>query len=148
MRHGYAENWAKSDFERKLTPEGRVAVNEAAMELRCGKFMPQLILASAAARTAQTANQVARILEIDKTRIILEKALYHIDDYELLRQIQHNGDEISVIMIIGHNPTVSAMASGLSGEMHSLYPAKFVIFKDNTDTWKDFGHNITEVIWP
>ncbi len=145
MRHGNAENWAKTDYERKLTPEGYEAVNEAAMELRRRQAIPQLILSSAAARAAQTANRTAGVLGVPETQIILEKQLYHIDDYELLRTIQHNSEDISILMIVGHNPAVSALASGLSGEMRSLRPAGITILRDAAATWHDFGQNITEV---
>lgn len=142
MRHGHAENWARTDFDRKLTPEGQLAVNAAAVNLRACELTPDLILCSAAARALETARRVAALLDVDAAKIVAERTLYHIDDYELLRDIQHTAGTVGTLMVVGHNPTVSALASGLGGEMHSMRPAAMAVLRDGGGDWKTFGGNL------
>ncbi len=142
MRHGHAEGWARTDFDRKLTPEGLEEVNMAALHLRSENLIPGLILCSAAMRASQTAVRMAAVLGVPDAAIVSERALYHIDDYELLRQIQHMDDGISVMLMVGHNPTVSSLASGLNGEMRSMRPAGMAMICDSAKSWKTFGNDI------
>jgi phosphohistidine phosphatase len=143
MRHGHAENWAATDFARCLTADGLTAVGAAAAILRSLALRPDLILSSSAARALQTAERVAAALGIPNDRIMAERSLYHMDDDTLLREIRHTGDEFDTLMMVGHNPAVSALASGLTDEMYGMRPAGFAVLTDGGDSWGTFGERIS-----
>lgn len=145
MRHGHAEDRAATDFARKLTADGLVAVNAAAVNLRAAGLRPDLILCSAAARARQTAERVAAVLGMEDGKIIASRSFYYIDDYELLHEIQQTGDEFNTLMVVGHNPAVSALVSGIGGEMYAMRPAELAILQDDGDCWKTFGARIASV---
>lgn len=145
MRHGHAENWSTTDFDRKLTAEGLEAVNAAAVNLRAEGLYPDQVWCSSAVRTLQTARRAAAILDVSDENIIPLRAFYHIDDCELLREIQHCADGISTLMVVGHNPAVSALVSGIGGEMRCLRPAGMAVLRDIANSWQMFGAGIESV---
>ncbi len=127
MRHGHAvdSHQALSDYTRGLTPEGRLAVQRQAGLL---KPLPELIISSSALRTTETAGIIISALKTEIT-LILKPELYHAqaDDYfELLQTVP---DKVHTLLLIGHNPSISRLASSLAKTNLSMAPADTILLK-------------------
>jgi phosphohistidine phosphatase len=112
------------DFNRVLAPRGRrdgaalgKLIGQRQKGHRLGKVpgkvrLPQVALVSPAARTMATAEIV-----LDKgapdTRVEFPADLYGADPNVVLTRLGELGDDVSSAMVVGHNPTMQALAVGV-----------------------------------
>lgn len=111
MRHaksGYPDGVA--DHERPLADRG---ISEAALAgdwLRANTPAIDAVLCSSAVRTRQTLQRTG----IDAPVEFVER-LYGAATGEMISEINGVDDAVSTLLVVGHEPTVSAVALGLSG---------------------------------
>lgn len=115
MRHGRAEpkDPRLSDFDRPLDRTGVLEATrmaERALELA---QLPELIVASSAVRTRQTATTFARVIELPERKVLREDELYLAEPDEILEVIRGTGNRVAHLMLVGHNPGLSACANRL-----------------------------------
>lgn len=125
MRHAQAEHGGGSDRERTLTVQGRRDAAEAGRRLSSEGLLPDVVLVSSALRTRQTWDRVRSGLGADPAASILDE-LYGAgprEVIELLREI----DDATVILVIGHEPTMSGTANWLAGHEDSSLEALAMI---------------------
>ena len=111
MRHGDAR-WKDpgvSDIERPLSRRGALAAETVARRLLELELVPDLLVASPARRTQQTAEIVARELALPSRRVVREETLYLASAHELLRQVHDSGPRIAHLFVVGHNPGLSEL---------------------------------------
>ena len=119
MRHGDArwQDPGLSDMERPLNRRGTGAAEGMARRLLELGLVPDLMMASPARRTQQTAEIVARELSIPARRVLREEALYLASAAELLKVAQGCGPRVAHLLVVAHNPGVSEL-------VQLLVPAK------------------------
>jgi len=139
MRHGKAEDgFDKSDFERDLQSKGIKKTEKIAHFLLEKKAHPQLILASMAFRTLQTAELIRKTLELPKQIIQEEKNLYLASSNSMLNALFAVDDNIDELLLVGHNPGISSLATYLSDSDIDWMSTSSVIAVDlNIDHWTD-----------
>jgi phosphohistidine phosphatase len=108
------------DFDRVLAPRGRrdaealgLLIGSTGKGLGLGKLaMPQLALVSPAARTVATADLVLGGMGTPPRQ---ERSLdlYGAEPDEVLEHLRLVTDEITSVMVVGHNPTAHALGGGL-----------------------------------
>ncbi|MBS0578049.1 MAG: histidine phosphatase family protein [Proteobacteria bacterium] len=111
MRHADAR-WKDSDvpdFERPLNRRGTSDAESMARRLTERGLVPDLILASAARRTQQTAEILARTFGENAPRVMREETLYLATAAEILRMAQASGPRIEHLLLVAHNPGVSEL---------------------------------------
>ena len=114
FRHAKAEEGhGKQDHERELTPRGRRDARAAGAWLHEHGLGPELVLCSTSARTRQTWQEAegggacGETVEYDET--------VYAGGYEsVLRTVRESAGEAQVVLVVGHNPTMAALASGLA----------------------------------
>ena len=119
MRHADAR-WKDpgvSDVERPLSRRGSTAAETVARRLLELELVPDLLIASPARRTQQTAEIVARELSLAPRFLVREESLYLASAPDLLRLVHGSGPRIAHLFIVGHNP-------GLSELLQLLVPAE------------------------
>lgn len=104
------------DFERPLSRKGQGEAAEMARRFQERGLVPDLILASAAARTRETAETFARVLGVAPRLLQTDDSLYLADGEHILETIRAVGPRVSHLMLIGHNPGISAAAISLAPE--------------------------------
>jgi phosphohistidine phosphatase len=126
LRHGQAEDafLGELDHARRLTPTGREDALLTAQGLIDRSLIPGFILCSDAQRTRETSEQVIRALGEHGPTITFEPALYHASRQEATELLKGHLGAASRVLVIGHNPTLSRMASHLSGEPVQLDTAE------------------------
>jgi phosphohistidine phosphatase len=117
VRHANAEQDADvRDFERPLSRKGQSEALEMARRFQERGLIPDLILASAAMRTRETAETFARVLGVAARLLQADDSLYLADGEHILGTIRAVGPRVGHLMVIGHNPGISAVAISLAPE--------------------------------
>jgi phosphohistidine phosphatase len=117
IRHANAEHAADvRDFERPLSRKGASEAQEMARRFQERGLIPDLILASAAVRTRETAETFAKVLGVAPRLLQADDALYLAEGDYILSAIRAVGPRVAHLMVIGHNPGISAAAIALAPE--------------------------------
>ena len=117
LRHAHAIE-ARSegaDFDRPLSPQGRAEALDAAQCILEAQLRCDVLLASPAARSRETATIVAAEFDFADA-IAFEPSLYLGDAAALLEAVRHhcaNGCE--TLLMIAHNPGLSEFAQRFKG---------------------------------
>jgi phosphohistidine phosphatase len=117
IRHANAEQDADvRDFERPLSKKGNGEASEMAQRFQSRGLTPDLILTSAAVRTRETAETFAKVLGVATRLLQADDALYLAEGEQILGTIRGVGPLVKHLMVIGHNPGISAAAIALAPE--------------------------------
>jgi phosphohistidine phosphatase len=114
LRHAKAERPDRGpDSERRLTARGHADSAAAGAWLKSRHLRPELVLCSPSRRTRETWHGVALALgdEADDTRVNYEPALYDSGARRLLDLIDAIDPTVEVLMVIGHNPSISMLST-------------------------------------
>jgi phosphohistidine phosphatase len=115
LRHGEAQapDSCPEDFERALTRHGEVEAQEIADRIVRRNLIPDLILVSPAERAWSTAEIVAAACELDAKQLQGARELYLATPETTWKLIARRGSSLRHILICGHNPGLSQLASRL-----------------------------------
>jgi phosphohistidine phosphatase len=117
IRHANAEHDSDvRDFERPLSRKGQNEALEMARRFLERGLTPDLILASAATRTRETAETFAKVLGVPARLLQTDEALYLAEGEQIIATIRAVGPRVGHLMVIGHNPGISAAAISLAPE--------------------------------
>lgn len=121
MRHAKAEQSAVlADIDRPLTDRGRADATAAGAWLAGAEIAPDYVLCSPSIRTRETWHRVAIGLadhagaaDTVSPTVVYQRDLYYSGLSASLDLIRQAPAEVRTILLIGHNPTVSALSSRL-----------------------------------
>ena len=115
MRHAKADSVAAGDYERNLTDKGLKQAKRAAKGLREMKLIPDVIACSAATRARQTCERMLKVFG-DKPKVDYHQSLYDGGIQVVLDELAHAKDKTHVLMVLGHEPTVSISSQWLASD--------------------------------
>ena len=154
MRHSKAEQDGPTDFERPLADRGRRDAADAGAWLAAEGFVPDHVLVSAALRTEQTWEAVAAGAGWSLPPE-LDRGLYSAGPESALDIIRLVNDDVSVLMVVGHNPTMAYLAqlldsgdgpadaaAGLGGE----FPTSAVAVFGHDGSWSDLADGSADLV--
>lgn len=115
LRHGEAQalDTSPEDFERTLTRRGNVEAHDIAERMVHHRLIPDLILVSPAERTWATAEIVADACDLDTKQVQCARELYLATPEATWRLLARRDPALRHILICGHNPGLSQVASRL-----------------------------------
>jgi phosphohistidine phosphatase len=145
LRHAKAvHTLGLADLDRSLTDRGRRAAAAAGDWLRAEGLLPERVLCSTSRRTRETFER----LRLD-AQVSYEPGIYDNDVDTLLDLIRQTGDEVPVLLVIGHNPSFHQLVRDLGGSGPDTFPtcALAVIELDGgwSETWPGTGR--TTALW-
>jgi phosphohistidine phosphatase len=149
LRHGKSD-WndpEMDDYDRFLTARGIENSNEM------GKFIlkkggkPDLIISSSAKRAFQTAVLVAENLNYSTTEIVKEDRFYLASSDTILRLLMKSRDEISSILMVGHNPGLTDLINKLGVRLDNLPTASAVCFEFEIENWSNLNPKKSKYLW-
>ncbi len=137
-----------SDHERPLAPRGRRDAAALGLRLRAGDIgprgaaLPELVLASTATRTTETAEKVAAALGVPVDR---RRRLYYGSPTEVLAEVRTLDDGVRSVMVVGHNPATHSLALELvaegdgaaRGALTSFPTCAVALFGTGVTRWRD-----------
>lgn len=126
IRHGQAAAYAETDFSRPLLPAGREKVLASAQALKEKAVKPDLFLASPLVRAQQTAEIISQTLQVPfQTENSLDGRLSAKALWDFAQQHLQTKD---TLLLVGHNPNMSILASMLCQEYISFSAGQYMIF--------------------
>ena len=149
MRHAQAE-WENpdiSDYDRQLTEQGRLQAERMSQQLQSQQTHLDVIYASPATRTLDTAKIMAEQFQIAEHHIIIEQQLYQAQVHDLLTVLAEIEEVHENALIVGHNPSISDTVSYLCNQPGTrLPPATVVGMHIDKYSWLEASHedNIAE----
>lgn len=116
IRHAKAEapSAELSDHERALTLAGRTAATQLGDALRSAGHAPDAAIVSTAVRAQQTWQLMSA--ELGDVEVRHEPAVYETDDTGLQALIAQTPASAHTLVVVGHEPTISATAAVLAGQ--------------------------------
>ena len=151
LRHAKS-SWnevGKSDHERSLKARG---INDAqAMARRHSRELASLdlIFSSTANRAASTAALFAQELDIPNHKLVLEDSLYAAYESEVERIVKGLSDDLTNVMIVGHNPTFTNFANRyFPNYINNIPTSGLVMLRFKCNSWKNISvDNLAESIF-
>ncbi len=115
LRHAQALPQAVDgqDFERPLSRVGRDEAQRSAQRLRDAGLVPDRILASPAQRTLETTTLLLSALNLPAGIVQYPPELYLASAAKLGEVIAQHGAGARCLLLVGHNPGLSALAAVL-----------------------------------
>lgn len=100
----------------------------------------ELMISSPATRAMATAEAMAEELEYPWDGIVAEERLYEADAEEILTVVEEQDDWIDRLMVIGHNPGLTALANILSrSDLENVPTCGVVELTYEVDRWMEIA---------
>jgi phosphohistidine phosphatase len=118
VRHAHAQwpAWSGRDFDRPLTARGLDEALATGRQIRAAGQIPELILASPARRTLQTAQIIATELGLPDSALQLIEPMYNASAAVLEKVLRGAGPATSHVLLVAHNPGISELARRLRND--------------------------------
>jgi phosphohistidine phosphatase len=144
-----------SDHERPLNRRGEQAAKAVADHLAQHGPRPDLILCSTATRTRQTLAPLIKRLGAPAPPLSLEDGLYLAPESSLLARLQAIPDDISTVLLVGHNDGIWQLAEALAGRgpaaplaaLRAKYPTgTLAVLQILAGNWRDLAAGSGELV--
>ena len=143
VRHAKS-SWSNPDLrdsERPLNKRGHRNAPEMGQRLRKKEVSPDLLISSKANRSITTARYIAREINYPVESILIEEALYHRGVREMIGFIQSLEDDITSVMIFGHNPGFTSLVNYLTGsDIYNIPTAGIATCSFELENWADIDY--------
>ncbi len=141
-------NMGMADFDRPLNNRGENDAPMMGKRLKERGIIPDYILSSPANRAITTARTIATEIGYLLANIKEDRNLYHASEVSILEVIKQQDDENDSLMIFGHNPGFTDLASILSGRWFDNIPTcGIVAVKFETENWKEVAAGNGEILF-
>lgn len=136
LRHAEKDtsNPDEYDYDVKLTPKGKEDAKLIAEKLKEKGIKPDLIVSSPAIRARTTAEIIAEKITYRKN-IMYNEVIYQAFLNELIESISYTYDTVDTLMLVGHNPSLSALAMAFGQVKEELKMADVVRIDFECDSW-------------
>ena len=143
--HKAQEKPGQDDYDRELSQEGLEEATQIAQKLSNTSIKTDLIVSSPAVRTRQTAEIFADILNYDKS-IMYNEVLYLAFVNELLETISYTFDTVDTMILIGHNPSLTALAITLIDFKEKFEIGGIMEIEFDCNSWIDIGKENAKLV--
>jgi phosphohistidine phosphatase len=124
-----------SDHDRPLNPRGENDAPLVARRLKEMGWVPEQVLSSNAERTRQTWAGMADVLGHVPADFI--PGLYLAASQHVIAEIQLNADDVSTLLLLGHNPGLEQLVFDLSGQSERMTTCNAALLTSTAQTWKE-----------
>ncbi|MEO3811322.1 histidine phosphatase family protein [Sphaerisporangium sp. B11E5] len=140
LRHAKAAHVpGLADRQRPLTDRGERDAGRAGEALKALGLSPDLVLCSPSERTRRTAELTLATLAPDAP-VQIETDIYEAYPDELVELIRRTGDEVSTLLLVGHNPGALELVVNLTlaRDLDKFPPGAYAVI-ETTEAWTDLG---------
>ena len=138
-----------ADFDRPLNKRGKRDLPHMADRVHHFELKPDLVLSSGAKRAITTAKAVVARLELDTEQLQVIPELYEACSETLQLILQNLPEEITHVMLVGHNPGLEMLAYHLTQSFTAKLPTAAVLSMHLSITqWEELAEGCaTEVLF-
>ena len=129
------------DQDRPLSERGLKDVHKLGAKLHKKETHLDLIVTSPAVRAITTAQIISNKLDMKRTNLLIDPMVYGAEITALLELISGVAKKYDVVMIVGHNPSLTELASHIAGERIAMSTCS--LLKASFD-FKDWAKVLTE----
>lgn len=149
IRHAKAvQGGYDNDFGRSLAQKAEEQIIQMSVMLKNATIIPDLVLASAALRTQQTADGFAENLGFGKDKIVLKDSIYNTNVTTLIQEINQVSDNINTLFLVAHSPTVGMLVDELTDNFrHHFSTCAIAFLKFNINSWQEVGGGTGSLVW-
>lgn len=146
FRHAKSGWDADTDHQRTLTTYGEQQAKFIGEWLAEQGQTPDLILCSSAARAIATMELAITAGHWNSDSSISD-AFYETNAETVLELIRHLSDTDKTVMLVGHEPTWSELASSLTGESVTFNTAGICCINFDKDSWSQINYGDGKLLW-
>ena len=148
LRHAQSagKQSGQRDYERNLTAEGEAKALSLGIKLKHLNNNIDLIISSGATRARHTAVSVNKTLQLPSEKIQFKTELYDALIPEWMGQIHKLPNEVHAVMLVGHNPWLSVLATNFHDAMVDLEPCELIVFKFDVASWEEIENSGEEIL--
>ncbi len=151
MRHAKSDRSVsgQKDFDRDLNTRGnRDAPRMGGRLVQEKNFVPDLVVASPAVRTSNTAKYVCEQLKFPEEKIVFEEEIYEGSVRNLLKVVNSLNDSSNTVLLVGHNPGISYLAEYITKqEIGELPTSGIVSIHFELDSWSLISEGTGKLEW-
>ena len=137
-----------SDFQRPLNKRGIKDAPIMADRLQARGPIPEVVLSSTAVRAMETAELLMSSLYLSESTLLTTDAIYEAPLSALEQALTTLPQHISVAMMIGHNPGVSALGNYLCSQSNLQMPTcAMACFDLDIDRWENVYRDCAVMRW-
>jgi phosphohistidine phosphatase len=147
LRHAKS-SWkdaGQDDFDRPLNGRGQREAPLVGEYLKAEQLLPELIAASSARRTRETAELVIQASGY-RSDVRFSRDLYEADVASLRAFVETLPEECSRVLLIGHNPGLEEFLADISGESATLKTSALVELHLPGNSWRDLGRKPAKLV--
>jgi phosphohistidine phosphatase len=132
VRHSKATHQSGfDDIDRPLTGRGRRDASAAGEWLRGQSLVPDLVLCSSSRRTRETWDRLAAALAAENgIEVSYDERLYLASDDVTLDIVGATPDDVTTLLLVGHNPAAQQIAAVLTGQGDLAFPTSAIAVID------------------
>ncbi len=147
VRHGEKNIVDESidDYDIEVTQKGLEDIHKQAKKLKEKDIIPDLIVSSPAIRTRQTADILSNELNYTKN-IMYNEVLYQAFMNELVESITYTFDDVKTLMIVGHNPSLTALGVSFVGLKEKILMGEMVRIDFDCNSWTEIDNSNAKLI--
>ncbi len=136
LRHAQKDesNPDQYDYDIELTPKGEEDSKRIGQKLKEKNICPDLIVSSPAIRARSTAEIVAKEIEYPRS-VMYNETIYQAFLNEIIESITYTYDTVDTLMVVGHNPSLTALAISFTGYKEELKMANAIRIDFDCSSW-------------
>ena len=146
LRHADAEHNSTDDIARQLSKTGHKEAITLANAMLHKKISCDIIFCSSAARACQTCDAVASSIT-GEVPIQKKEELYYIDLNKAMNFVKNLNESYESVLIVGHNPTMSALATQLTGNKIHFTTGILKYLELDINSWDDIVPSCGKLVW-
>lgn len=135
----------QDDYDIPLTQQGIDDANKLAKSLYNENIKVDLIVSSPALRTKTTAEILANELNYTKS-IMYNEVLYMSYLNEMLETISYTFDTVNSMILVAHNPALTALAYTLVGFKEKVEMGSVMEIEFNCNSWIDITQDNAKLV--
>ena len=139
MRHGKS-SWKDKelkDFDRPLKKKGVESSETIGKLLKASGMIPDLIFSSPAKRASETAEIVAKEINVDEIHYV--DSFYMGEPANYIQPLKELDDNVKRVLVIGHNPGLEALLQMLEGKVNVLSTGSLACLELELKQWRNLN---------
>lgn len=140
MRHAKS-SWAQAnlaDHDRPLKKRGKMDAPRMGELLLDEDLVPDLIISSSAKRAVATAKAAAEACDY-AGEILVTRNFYQADPDTYIDELQGTTNQVSAVMVVGHNPGMEEFLEELTGVWERLPTAAIAVVNLPVNKWEELN---------